>query len=321
MAVAELSQTMGRQFDPQYFQQSIDAYEFLLKEYPGTKHRGDALFTIGQIQQEDLHQLDAAEVTFHDFLQRYPQSDKAEAAQVALQKIADTREKESHPGSSAKVAIEMAKESSLPQVTSIRTWNAENYTRIVVEMEDTVKYQAARIKNPDRIYFDLDHAKLSPALAGKTFELQNGFLKGIRVAQNQKGVVRIVLDVDSVKDYSAFLLPNPYRLVIDVHGKAEPVGAAHTGPRGGAGMGPPSAAAGQGYRDGKRADEARRETARSGTGGRGQVCRSKRRDRGAAAERAEPSRPRRAAGDSQADTGRPAAADAGAGAEDQPDCD
>jgi N-acetylmuramoyl-L-alanine amidase len=230
MAVAELYQTMGRQFDPQYFQQSIDAYEFLLKEYPGTKHRGDALFTIGQIQQEDLHQLDAAEVTFHDFLQRYPQSDKAEAAQVALQKIADTREKESHPGSSAKVAIEMAKESSLPQVTSIRTWNAENYTRIVVEMEDTVKYQAARIKNPDRIYFDLDHAKLSPALAGKTFELQNGFLKGIRVAQNQKGVVRIVLDVDSVKDYSAFLLPNPYRLVIDVHGKAEPVAARHTEP-------------------------------------------------------------------------------------------
>jgi N-acetylmuramoyl-L-alanine amidase len=228
MAVAELYQKMGRQFDPQYFQASIEAYQFLLKEYPGTKHRSDALFTIGQIQQEDLNQLDAAEVTFHDFLERYPQSDKAEDAQAALQKISETREKQSHPGSSAKIAAETAKERLLPRVTSIRSWNAENYTRIVVEMEDAVKYQAARIKNPDRIYFDLDRAKLSPALAGKTFELQNGFLKGIRVAQNQKGVVRIVLDVDSVNDYSAFLLPNPYRLVIDVHGKAEPVAARHT---------------------------------------------------------------------------------------------
>jgi N-acetylmuramoyl-L-alanine amidase len=32
-------------------------------------------------------------------------------------------------------------------------------------------------------------------------------------------VARIVLDVDDVAEYSAFLLPNPYRLIIDIHGK------------------------------------------------------------------------------------------------------
>jgi len=32
-------------------------------------------------------------------------------------------------------------------------------------------------------------------------------------------VTRIVLDVSSVSDYSAFLLPNPWRLIIDVHGQ------------------------------------------------------------------------------------------------------
>src|SRR5690348_9809301 len=32
-------------------------------------------------------------------------------------------------------------------------------------------------------------------------------------------MARVVLDVDDVAEYSAFLLPNPYRLIIDIHGK------------------------------------------------------------------------------------------------------
>ena len=32
-------------------------------------------------------------------------------------------------------------------------------------------------------------------------------------------MVRVVLEVDDVSDYSAFLLPNPYRLIIDIHGR------------------------------------------------------------------------------------------------------
>jgi N-acetylmuramoyl-L-alanine amidase len=32
-------------------------------------------------------------------------------------------------------------------------------------------------------------------------------------------MVRVVLEVDDVSDYSAFLLPNPYRLIVDIHGR------------------------------------------------------------------------------------------------------
>ncbi len=34
-------------------------------------------------------------------------------------------------------------------------------------------------------------------------------------------VARVVLDVNDVTEYSAFLLPNPYRLIIDIHGKSK----------------------------------------------------------------------------------------------------
>ncbi|HEY2171226.1 MAG TPA: N-acetylmuramoyl-L-alanine amidase, partial [Candidatus Angelobacter sp.] len=43
-----------------------------------------------------------------------------------------------------------------------------------------------------------------------------------RVAQYKLGLARVVLDVDDVAEYSAFLLPNPYRLIIDIHGKLPP---------------------------------------------------------------------------------------------------
>jgi len=52
----------------------------------------------------------------------------------------------------------------------------------------------------------------------------DGFLKKIRAAQFSDDMTRVVLDVNDVTEYSAFLLPNPYRLIIDIHGaKAGPV--------------------------------------------------------------------------------------------------
>jgi N-acetylmuramoyl-L-alanine amidase len=241
VAVAELYQEMGRAYGDEYFQKAIDTYQFLLQQYPATRYRSDALFTIAQIQQEDLDQPDAAEKSYDDFLKKYPHSAKAADAQQALKDIAADRERATKSASRKSLAEEHARERRMPQVTGIRHWNAENYTRVVINLEDDVKYQAARIANPDRIYFDLYTAHLSSALAGKTLDVQNGFLKSIRVAQNQAGVVRVVLEVEKVKDYSVFLLKDPYRLVVDVYGdttvakaeasSAEPPRAAEKAPK------------------------------------------------------------------------------------------
>ena len=104
-------------------------------------------------------------------------------------------------------------------VSGIRHWSTPVYTRIAIDLQDQVAYQAARVPNPDRIYFDLYGAHLDPSLNGRSVEvIDDGFLKRIRAAQFSNNVTRIVLDVSSVSDYSAFLLPNPWRLIIDIHG-------------------------------------------------------------------------------------------------------
>ena len=104
-------------------------------------------------------------------------------------------------------------------VSGIRHWSTPVYTRIAIDLQDQVAYQAARVPSPDRIYFDLYGARLDAGLNGKSVEVvDDGFLKRIRAAQFSNNVTRIVLDVSSVSDYSAFLLPNPWRLIIDIHG-------------------------------------------------------------------------------------------------------
>jgi N-acetylmuramoyl-L-alanine amidase len=104
-------------------------------------------------------------------------------------------------------------------VSGIRHWSTPVYTRIAIDLQNQVPYQAARVPSPDRIFFDLYGARLAPELNGKSVEVvDDGFLKRIRIAQFSNNVTRIVLDVSSVSDYSAFLLPNPWRLIIDIHG-------------------------------------------------------------------------------------------------------
>ncbi len=108
----------------------------------------------------------------------------------------------------------------LAQVTAIRHWSTATYTRVAIDLGDEVTFEAARVPDPDRLFFDLHGAKLDAALVSKTFDVtDDGFLKRIRAAQAGGDVTRVVLDVSDVSEYSAFLLPNPYRLIIDIHGR------------------------------------------------------------------------------------------------------
>ncbi|HTC78753.1 MAG TPA: N-acetylmuramoyl-L-alanine amidase, partial [Terriglobales bacterium] len=90
---------------------------------------------------------------------------------------------------------------------------------MAIDLEEEIPYEAGRIPSPDRIFFDLHGTKLAPELMGKSFDVEDGFLKRIRVAQYQPGMTRVVLEVAPVSEYSAFLLPNPYRLIVDIHGQ------------------------------------------------------------------------------------------------------
>jgi N-acetylmuramoyl-L-alanine amidase len=246
VAVAELLAATGRQFQPgeKDLQAAIGQYEFVRREYPGSKYRVEALFTIGQIYKEDLGDTENARAAFEEFLKRYPHDARAAKAREALAELNKPKGKKlavdarsgapkpaaqtpqpsqpaPQPGASPQEVAPVAavKKSGLQLVTGIRHWSSPTSTRIAIDVDGPVEYQAGRVPNPDRIFFDLPRTRLVSTLVGKSFDVQDGFLKKIRVAQYQADSTRIVLDVQDVAEYSAFLLPNPYRLIIDVHGR------------------------------------------------------------------------------------------------------
>ena len=255
VAEAELYEEMGRLYDPKYYQSAIDSYNFLVKQYPGSGYRGEALLSIARIQKDDLDRPEDAQLTYQDYLKRFPHSEKSKQARQALKDIQSAQAKdadapaaptgakeapkdapakaqvkdaaETEKGGAAKTADQPPDESGphaeprvsdngVATVKAVRTWSSQNSTRVIVTLGDTIEYKAARIASPDRIYFDLYKARLASKLPKTGPDGQAGLLKSMRIAPNRPGVVRLVLDVDGAKDYSAFLLSNPYRLVIDV---------------------------------------------------------------------------------------------------------
>jgi N-acetylmuramoyl-L-alanine amidase len=260
VAVAETLVEMGRHFDDdKILNDAIAQYKFLRKEYPGSKYRCDALFTIGEIYKDDLNDPDQAREVFQEFVHRYPQNRLVEDAQQAVAEIdreaAAEKKAEAHKKAGKEVSekSKAAKESPakdadaqeeakadaqpepktdaagketaearagrMPRVTGIRHWSTPDYTRVAIDLESDIKFGSSRISSPDRIFFDLRGTKLASTLVGKSFDVDDGFLKKIRVAQFQPGRTRVVLEVADLSDYEAFLLPNPYRLIIDIHGK------------------------------------------------------------------------------------------------------
>ena len=106
--------------------------------------------------------------------------------------------------------------SVLPQVTGIRHWSATEASTVVIDLQDQVQYEAHRLTNPDRIYFDLHDTALGPGLSAKAIEIGDGLLTRVRIAQPMVGVTRVVLETNGGSNFSVSLEPNPYRLVLEV---------------------------------------------------------------------------------------------------------
>ncbi len=240
LAVGELLAEAGRKFDDEKaLHDAIGQFEFLRREYPGSRYRVSALFTIAQIYKDDLQDATQARATFEDFLKHYPHSKLADDARSAINDLDQQAKATEQAKQKPKPAKEAARQEPAEKgrrilVTGIRHWSTPDYTRVAIDLGDDVRYDTGRVANPDRVFFDLHHTHLSSTLVGKSFDVEDGFLHKIRVAQYQADETRIVLELDEVADYSAFLLPNPSRLIIDIHGKRPPQKVAKEEPKQGA---------------------------------------------------------------------------------------
>jgi len=236
--VADVLADMGRRFhEAKTLRAAVAQYEFLRREYPGSKYRFEALFNIGHIYANDLDSPDRAKSAFEEFVRKYPRNHFADEARAALANLPGPSGKmmqsEVADGSSSnsKTELSPAPADARPRVAiqtvvpegagkpahiiSIRHWSKDGYTKVAIDLDHPVSYKSQRIENPERIVFDLD-ANLSRKLIGETVDVGDDLLKEIRVAQFKPDRARIVLETGDHSDFSASVEPHPARLLINL---------------------------------------------------------------------------------------------------------
>src|SRR6266849_1554629 len=244
LAIAEVYTEMGDRFGRSYYQSAADSYQFLVREYPKSKYCQDAILRIAKLKRDRLGDAELAKKTYEDFLKRYPRSPRKREAQESLAELAllqnseasssalnaaansapsEPAERDARPNApvhSGGTSVARADSRQVPRVRRIRAAANGEATRVTIDLEDSVQYASGRIANPDRIFFDLHAARLTPEVARGGIRVDGDLLTAVRVAQNHQGVVRVVLDVNGVKDYTASLTNNPPQLLIDLYGNS-----------------------------------------------------------------------------------------------------
>lgn len=108
-------------------------------------------------------------------------------------------------------------------VTELKTWSNPDYTRIAIIMDNESTYEYHLIKKddsgklPPRLYLDIKGARLARGV--RDIPIGDGLLRTARVAQYRSDIVRVVLDIDNIREFKVFPLSDPYRIIIDVRGE------------------------------------------------------------------------------------------------------
>lgn len=110
----------------------------------------------------------------------------------------------------------VAQLAAFPEVTGIRHWSSADSSTVVIDLQDQVQYEAHRLTNPERIYFDLHDTRLANDLFGKNIEIGDPLVQRVRVAQPIPGITRVVLETKGAPNFSVSLEVNPYRLVVEI---------------------------------------------------------------------------------------------------------
>jgi N-acetylmuramoyl-L-alanine amidase len=120
--------------------------------------------------------------------------------------------------------LQGAEPKGLHHVKAVRFWTLGDVTRIAVETDGDFQLRSDRLENPDRLFFDL--VGTLPGLSDKrvtVIPVSDRLVRQIRVAETQRNITRIVLDMEGPAVATTSHLDNPNRLIIELRPSSAPV--------------------------------------------------------------------------------------------------
>ncbi|MDY0220100.1 MAG: N-acetylmuramoyl-L-alanine amidase [Desulfobacterium sp.] len=259
LSFLELKKEPAKQKSRQAWVNCIELYQRVYADFPESPWAPAGMYRTAQLYLElnrlSLRSSDKTEAV--DLLNRiqghYPQSAYKERANHLLREIAAEdaeknrlRKKTSlkqqtfkDQGTPAKAVSSPAPKSKpLPKpeaeppsspttdtrVTGLRFWSTPEYTRVVIDAEDSRPFihhllkRDPAINMPQRLYVDLECSRLGKDVPKHT-AINDDLLIQARAGQYTPHSVRVVIDIKAFDNYKVFSLNDPFRLVIDVWAK------------------------------------------------------------------------------------------------------
>lgn len=223
----------------------LDYLARVVKGYPDSPEAPEALYRMAEACSRFGRRAEA-EAAYRELLRAYPDSPKAtRAAKGAATVRLGGAKPQPAPAPAVATASLQASEAPLaaPEaptpappksrrarpvaVESIRSWSAEGYTRLVVDLSDEAHFEGhllpadPQTHKPKRVFVDISPARRGRGLQGE-LAIDDALSLKARSAQNTPDTVRVVLDVKDIESYKVFALRDPFRVVIDVRGSLPP---------------------------------------------------------------------------------------------------
>ena len=227
------------------FYKALDYYQRTINRFPKHSWADDAQFKRANIYLYHLKDTAQAYLELLKVVHNYPKGDMRKKAQKILHELDQANlnkinRRKKNASSSKKITSSSATNKktekpkkqypqSLGRLTNIRHWSSDDYTRIVLDLDEEIKYYYKLLK-PDpnlgtsyRLFLDLKKTVLEPHTLRQE-KVTDGILRSIRAAQHSQNQARVVLDIQSLDNFRVFSLNNPFRIVVDVYapGKKTP---------------------------------------------------------------------------------------------------
>lgn len=200
--------------------ESISYYSDSARLFHAHRLADDSYYALGQIYLIDKKDPPSAATQFVKIVQNYPNGDMHPHAADMMQQLS-----KEHDIALPKVMVgnSQATFNKLSYVLPVKYWSSDDYTRVVINASGPVTYKEELLQKtankPRRLYIDFLESYIEPQYRAPV-PIEDGLLQQIRTGQFSKNTVRVVLDIESIASYKIYSLPDPFRVVIDVKGKA-----------------------------------------------------------------------------------------------------
>ena len=202
--------------------QVMTAFEILVRRFPASGYADNALFQAASLAHAAYEKFQRPQersraIRYYEWLvKEYPTSTFVKRANARLESLSAavpstpaTRAEAPPPSPPSTTREPPAVLASIERTVTAAS------VRVTIELDREVRYLEQRLPGPARVFFDLQDVQAVPDLKDKVLSYTSDVVNKIRVGRHPDNVVRVVLDLEDVANYSVFTLYGPFRIVVD----------------------------------------------------------------------------------------------------------